>query len=126
MSSDAAELRKLVKELQNASTDEVSTRISIISPSFLFGVERKLADCISLVQDIKGILDILKRDFRVTEPILRVGDCLRRPYRSLNSCSSEGKQSGVGCREAEVSWHKGSCRFGERLSEEMEDRGRAS
>jgi len=43
MSSDAAELKKLVKQLQSASTEE----------------------------DIKGILNILKKEFRVNEGILR-------------------------------------------------------
>ena len=63
MSSDAVELKKLVKQLQSASTNEVR----------VIALCRPLRTHFPPFQDIVSILRILKKDFRVNEAVLRVG-----------------------------------------------------
>jgi hypothetical protein len=72
--SDAVELKKLVKQLQTTSTNEVCAPERKY-PAYLRQV-RAFADCFLLLQDITNILRTLKKDFKVNEAILRVR---RRP-----------------------------------------------
>jgi hypothetical protein len=65
--SDAVELKKLVKQLQTASNNEVR----VISTKSLCQVRSVLISV--FFQDITTILRTLKKDYKVNEAILRVG-----------------------------------------------------
>jgi hypothetical protein len=66
--SDAAELKKLVKQLQSTSTDEVCVISYGISVALL-----SISDPPVFVQETVSILQTLKKDYQVNEAILRVG-----------------------------------------------------
>lgn len=67
--SDATELKKLVKQLQSSTTEEVC--ILTLSPYDLYVAPSSISDFD--YQDILGFLNTLKKDFQINEAILRVG-----------------------------------------------------
>jgi hypothetical protein len=62
--TDPAELKKLVKQLQSAPSDEVI--------DFFYSVLFTFTHFLLLLQEIIDVLRILKKDFEVNEAVLRV------------------------------------------------------
>lgn len=67
--SDIAELKRFVKSLQQASAEQVRYLVPFRSIRFLFD----FADFrLILIQEIVDILQVLKKEAKITEAVLRV------------------------------------------------------
>src|SRR6266702_2623217 len=66
--SDIAELKRFVKSLQQASSDQVCSLSRPVLSVFSFD----FADFTHLTQEIVDILQVLKKEAKITEAVLRV------------------------------------------------------
>jgi hypothetical protein len=114
---DAAELKKLAKQLQTAPNH------SVRSSSFLtlFSLLTRL---FSFFQELIGILSILKKDYQVTESLLRVAISFFSLLYTVGTDRNAGKQNRSRRWQTQDSYRKGRRRFGKGNRQEMEARRR--